>query len=151
MDYNVTFRKAALMGISPQAAARMRIRYLQNEVHTCLEYKSDVSLFWANKAIKEIHHLAINMNKKRKITASADRINDADIESAKQYPVGSLINFQNGVSIAWCHNDKKPSLWYASRRNLAICPVCDKKFNPIDILMGRDGMTFIEAVKNLRS
>jgi DNA primase len=68
---------------------------------------------------------------------------------AKDFPVTQLVEFRGHKATAWCHEDKTPSLWYANRVNRVVCPVCDKKFNAIDICMERDGMSFIDAVKFL--
>lgn len=76
-------------------------------------------------------------------------ITDEQIERARQYPVTQLIDFQRGKSRAWCHEDRNPSLYLAPRINKAVCPVCAKYFDPIAIVMGRDGLTFTEAVRRL--
>lgn len=78
-----------------------------------------------------------------------DEITEEMIEQAREYPVDRLVDFCRGKATAWCHNDRNPSMYHATRKNLAVCPVCDKKFNPIDILIYRDGYTFPEAVKAL--
>lgn len=79
-----------------------------------------------------------------------DRITDEMIETARRYPVMNLVEFYRGKATAWCHDDRRPSLYHGTRNNIVVCPVCDKKFNPIDILIHRDGMSFTEAVKRLQ-
>lgn len=92
--------------------------------------------------IKEVQFMKTEMNREPEIT-------DEMIERARQVPVPHLIEFRRGKATAWCHEDRNPSLYFGSRTNKAVCPVCDKKFGPIDILMQRDGMSFKEAVKGL--
>lgn len=77
------------------------------------------------------------------------QITDEMIERSRQYPVNQLIEFHRGKAKAWCHEDRNPSMYYGNRKNVAVCPVCDKKFGPIDILMQRDGYSFKDAVKAL--
>lgn len=78
-----------------------------------------------------------------------NRITDEDIARAKDYPVDQLVEFYKGKAVAWCHADKSPSLHHNRKGNRAHCFPCGKSYNGIDILMTRDGMTFIEAVKFL--
>lgn len=76
-------------------------------------------------------------------------ITDEMVQAARHYPVARLIDFQRGKSRAWCHEDQNPSLFLAPRINKAVCPVCAKYFSSIDVLMGRDGLSFPEAVRRL--
>lgn len=70
-----------------------------------------------------------------------------NIMLAREYPVTALIQFNsNGKSTAFCHDDKNPSLSLNKKSNKAHCFVCGRGFNPIDILMYRDGYTFSNAV-----
>ena len=78
------------------------------------------------------------------------RITDEMVAQAREYPVEQLIDFsQGGKVMAWCHADTQPSLSWWKNGNKAVCWPCDKKFGPIDILMHRDSMTFIDAVRYL--
>lgn len=91
---------------------------------------------------RELSYMKTIMDRKQTIT-------DEMIETARNHPVTNLVEFRRGKATAWCHDDKNPSLFFGSRTNRAVCPVCDRKFGPIDVLMTRDGMTFVEAVKFL--
>jgi DNA primase len=72
------------------------------------------------------------------------------IAAAKETPVTNLIEFdRNGKALAFCHDDKTPSLSYNKKANRAHCFPCGKSFNAIDILMVRDNYSFINAVKEL--
>lgn len=77
-------------------------------------------------------------------------IDETMIETAKLHPIENLVDFRRGKAVAFCHEDKNPSMFHATRTNQAACPVCDKYYNPIDVLMFRDGMSFINAVKSLQ-
>ena len=89
------------------------------------------------------------LEKSRPVKPSDCDISEDDIYTARAVTVDKLIKFNRGKAVAFCHEDKNPSMFHATRKNLAICPVCDRMFGPIDILIERDGMTFIEAVKYL--
>ena len=78
------------------------------------------------------------------------RFSDERIEEAKAYPIEQLIEFdRTGKALAWCHTDRTPSLTWYRAGNRARCFPCGKSFNPIQVLMDRDGKTFVEAVKEL--
>lgn len=85
----------------------------------------------------------------KRVTLPKMGITDDDIESARRYPVDKLIDFSRGKAKAFCHEDKNPSMFHGTKFNLAICPVCDKKFDSIAILMQRDGVAFKDAVNQL--
>lgn len=78
-------------------------------------------------------------------------ITDQMIEQARRVSVSSLIDFKNRKATAFCHSDQNPSLVYLDRTGRAWCPVCDKHFDAIGVLMERDGMIFKDAVKSLCS
>ena len=85
----------------------------------------------------------------KNVNKPSNRITDADIERARDYPVNQLIEFTRGKAIAFCHEDRNPSMFYGSRTNTAQCPVCGKSFDAIAVLMDRDGYSFVDAVKSL--
>lgn len=144
--YQIT-TKAAEFGISVDSAIMMRIRYLVDLCGAWDDYmagKSDeIPEDTAMDALYEIDRL------KKYRRTNKTPITDEMIEAAKQYPIERLIDFTHGVSLAWCHEDKRPSLSWWKDGNRARCFVCDQTFNPIDVLTERDGMTFIQAVKEL--
>lgn len=87
----------------------------------------------------------------RLLLPSSGSITDEMVERAREFSVCDLIpEFPRGRAVAWCHDDHNPSLYYGSRKQVAICPVCNKTFDAIDILMGRDGLSFTEAVRQLQ-
>lgn len=76
-------------------------------------------------------------------------ITDNMIEIAKSYPVDKLIDFTRGKATAFCHEDRHPTMYHATRNNTANCPACNEVFGSIDILMKRDGLNFVQAVRQL--
>lgn len=82
---------------------------------------------------------------------SQGRVTDEMIERAREFSVCDLIlEFPKGRAKAWCHDDRNPSLYYGSKKGVAVCPVCNKSFDAIGILMERDGFSFSEAVRQLQ-
>lgn len=152
MKSQKAFTAAHQMGIHPKAAASMRIRYLKQSLEPLLNAYADkghpivfhwiVELFEEIAWVKKRANRRISVNKKNGIT-------DSMIEDARQSDVREVVDFRRGKAVAWCHEDKNPSLYYANRINRAVCPVCDKKFSALDVLIERDGMSFIDAVRSL--
>lgn len=78
-------------------------------------------------------------------------VTDEMIEAAKMYPIDKLVELVHGKALAFCHEDKNPSLTFNPAKNKCRCHVCGKSFSTIDILVMRDGYKFIEAVRSLAS
>lgn len=140
------------------AAAKMRIRYLQEQLTYWIHYLNDeiygvvlpsgeVVLPYADMdtIIGELVALSAPQPKEVK----KDSITDEMIEEAKKYPVDKLIEFKSGKTKCFNHADKAPSMFFGFRLNLACCPVCDKTWDSIQILIDRDGRSFRQAVKEL--
>lgn len=80
----------------------------------------------------------------------SDDISEEAIQQARDYPIANLIDFNRaGKAMAWCHEDKNPSLVHWKPKNKCRCFVCNETFDTIAVLMGRDGYTFVEAIKAL--
>ena len=77
-------------------------------------------------------------------------ITDDMIDKAREYPVTQLVEFRHGKALAWCHQDSRPSLCHMTRINKAWCPVCNRYFSAIDVVMTRDGLSFLDAVRSLQ-
>ena len=141
-------RAADKMQKNKLAAAKIRIRYLLESIEDYGE--TDVEHYWELEALDEIIYLLRNAVFEIKAPIqSRMQVTEEMIEQARMYPITNLVEFNNGKCIAWCHDDKKPSMFHGWRKNLAICPVCDKKFGPIDVLIKRDGYKFYDAVREL--
>lgn len=143
-----TFSMAAKIGKNRLAAARIRTRYLLEQLEECIEIGSDISIYDGWEIVDEIIYLFKNAPKTPEKKGFA-RFTDEEIEKAMSFPVENLIVFTRNKATAWCHDDKRPSLSLSKKKNRAFCPVCGKSFNAIQILMHRDGKTFREAVKEL--
>lgn len=144
-DLDLTFRMAKRMQKHRQAAANIRLRYLYDRIEDCFEFPSDISMQWASEDIEEALYLLSHCNDEEVVYEGIN----LDVEAAREYPVERLIDFQKGKAYAWCHNDKTPSLTKMKHENLVFCWPCRKAFNPIDILMSRDNLSFQDAVRSL--
>lgn len=167
MSIHLIRKAAEEMGVPFKVAAWTRCRYLREEniriagdiawyqdfINT--SHTHDDAVIAGHFAGQVFDELIANAKELRALTilinghVRKENITDEQIEAAKLTPVESLIEFQRGKSTAWCHPDKNPSLYHGTRKNLAVCPVCDRKFGPVDILMSRDGLSFVEAVQQL--
>jgi hypothetical protein len=141
--------------INASAAIKMRIRYLQRELNKALDWEEseDQDSFpelFTDEIIDELKKLSHALNQLSK-PIKTDSITDAMIEQARQYPIESLIEFTKGKARAFCHDDSSPSLSLWNGKNLCRCFPCGKTYNPIDVLIERDGMTFLSAVRYLCS
>lgn len=149
MYWDTVFRKARDMGIDRVAAVRMRVRYLLQEIAICEKapYDYDVIDMIIQDDFDEIYYL---FGKIKRTEVYTENITDEDIEKAKEYPIENLIELDaRGKAIAWCHDDKNASMTLWKGKNKVRCWACSKTYNPIDILVERDGLSFIEAVKRL--
>ncbi len=77
-----------------------------------------------------------------------EKITDEMIIRAREYPLEDLIEVNSaGFAICPFHPDHKPSLYI--KNGFFYCFVCGKSGNAIDLVMARDNLTFVEAVKRL--
>ena len=99
----------------------------------------------------KIRKLAAKINRlERPDKMPESGITDEMVEAARAYPIEELIDFSSfGRTEAFCHVSDSPSLAHLPDGNRAYCHVCSRVFNPIDVLIVRDGMTFVDAVKTL--
>ena len=149
MYWDTVFRKARENGIDRVAAVRMRVRYLLREIDICEQanYDEDIMNMVIQDDFDEIYYL---FGKIKRTEVYTESITDEDIERAKEHPIENLIELDSrGKAIAWCHEDKNASMTLWKGKNRVRCWACSKTYNPIDILVERDGLTFIEAVKRL--
>lgn len=70
------------------------------------------------------------------------------ISIAKRYPIDKLVEFQGGKALCFNHKEKTPSMTIF--KNKCHCHgACGRSWSTIDVLIERDNMTFVEAVKYL--
>lgn len=82
-------------------------------------------------------------------TRKGNGITDEMIQQAREYPFEKLIEIGRGGMVR-CpfHQDKSPSMYI--RRGFAYCFGCGRSWNPIDWVMEKEGVDFIEAVRRLQ-
>lgn len=146
-SFSTTFRKAKELDKNKHAASRIRMRYLNEQVDILLQDGSDIALYWACEALEEVCYLA--EKGRYEVQQSKDHITDEMIQRAKEFPVEQLITFVSGKAYAFCHDDKRPSMTKHKQKNVAYCWACSKGYDPISILMERDGLSFKDSVKEL--
>ena len=135
--------------IKPKAALEMRDRYLREELNKWPDYIEGLVNEMPALSVDEIlEELEANKKAATEVTYK-DSITEEMIAQARDYPVEALIDFSKGKALAWCHEDHSPSLSHWKAGNRATCFPCGRQFNAIDILVERDGYTFIGAVKEL--
>ena len=149
-------KTAEEFGLTLDAACDMRIRSLLPLFDEWGDYISErtdaipAEGVWL--AFNEVIDILKYKDEHRKMKQiDRDSITDAMIERARNVPIESLVEFQNGKATAWCHDDKTPSLTHYKAGNRAVCWPCDNSYNPIDVLIERDNFSFISAVKKLCS
>ena len=152
--------KAEAFGVDMKTAITARLRYLY-QIKRGLEDKALAAARDEDGVIIEAafrflaHRDEISKEIKRTTEwwkkPPAGSINDDMIARAKEYPIEQLVEFDRaGKAMAWCHADKSPSMTWWKKGNRAKCWPCDKSYGPIDVLMERDGMSFVDAVKTLQ-
>ena len=142
------YAKAKEMCIPYRKAIAARSRYLANKLGELADFTP------ANELEERLHDAAVSevveeMKKLARPKVAQKEITESDIDAARSTPVTAVIEFTKGRAKAWCHDDRNPSLYYATRTNKAVCPVCDRYFDAIGVLMERDGLSFVDAVKVL--
>ncbi len=163
MNVRDLLRKAEEMEVEPKYAITCRKRYLAGEIFTremniqAFEVESgDADLDYLREllAIDDVKAIAEMKREMKRLDRALLKfeggITDDMIAQARAYPIDQLITFQRGAALAWCHDDKRPSLTHDRKRNRAKCWPCDKSFDSIAVLMDRDGMSFVDAVRALQ-
>lgn len=158
--YNDIIKAAELMGVPVRQAFAIRHNFIDESIKR-LNEEIEQDMLYLVHCLDELEfrfymeNVVFNMKQVKKLSAARPTkpaegaITDSDVEQARAYPVDQLIKFTRGKATAFCHADKSPSMFHGFRLNLACCPVCDRTFNPIDVLVHRDGYNFIDAVKEL--
>lgn len=149
-------KAAQEMGVTLTHAVGARRAYLWREWEYWLYTGADV-LSWdvlckpmLAAILEELYQLKRDLYFKNRPVRRGE-ITEEMVEKAVSIEVTRLVEFTKGRALAWCHEDKRPSLYIATRKNRVICPVCDLHMNPIDILRKRDGMSYQSAVTMLAS
>jgi hypothetical protein len=128
----------------PSTVINLRVRFALQAAETWEELEPEIAARWYEEIIN-MKQIESKLNQKH-----TNGITDEQIAIAKEYPIDRLIEFTRGKATAWCHDDKTPSLHHHRQANRAHCFPCGKSYNPIDVLMQRDNMSFIDAVRALQ-
>jgi hypothetical protein len=148
-------KTAELFGVTLNQAIGARRSFLWKEYEYYLNLDCNPSTWdvlcipTMMNILKELYQLKKDLYYRSKPRNKDDEITDDMKRRAKEVSVAGLLDLMNGKTSAWCHEDARPSLYVLSRINKAHCPVCDKKFDSIDILMQRDGLNYRDAVLKL--
>lgn len=121
------------------------IMWLDKFAHTQDEINKQFVVHELNKLNKRVKKLEMMLEFTRRDPRPGE-ITPQMVESARSFPVDSLVEFKGNRAIAFCHDSDSFSMSFNKRVNRVHCFVCNKSFNPIDILVERDGMSFIDAV-----
>lgn len=151
IKYKNTFIQSTRLGVNRLAATRIRARYIQECLDIYLKDSSDLALHWAWDCVDELIYLFKHAGySELPKENNCSQITDEMKQRALDYPVTSLIDFKdNKRAIAWCHNDNSPSLVYFAKNNKIWCPVCNKAYNSIDLLMHLEGCGYFDAIRRL--
>ena len=136
-------KHADMFDISVRAAIKMKLRYAVEAADIWADVFEPYYWRWIDIIIK------LRDMEKRLKQPMKNTITDEMIEQAREYPITELIEFTRGKALAFCHEDKTPSLSYHKAANRAHCFPCNKSFDAIGVLMERDKMSFTSAVRYL--
>jgi len=175
-----TLQAAEEIGVDPRRAALLRLRFLQDEIleregeiryYKYLQGKNSKYVRQSAEVFtliyqQELAPLKVEaqtlldfLNGKFKSKKPGEEISSEMIERARKYPLSVLIDQQpKGLSMVVCcpfHKDKGPSA--SVKNNVLFCfagcrpeKESRKGWDPILLLMERDGMSFPAAVRALQ-
>jgi len=158
------FEKAEFMGVDKTEALKCHMTFLRQqimekkshlqEMEESIELTTGLTRTFLEQRTERVREDIKRLRSKhsRLVTPKQDinGISDDDVLAARDYPIENIIEFgSNGRCRAFCHKSNTESMRWNKESNTATCFVCSKTFNPIDILIERDGYTFIDAVKEL--
>lgn len=159
------FNKAEEFGMDRTQALKFRLSYVREKISDnkkfLEELENDVkgstglTKAFLEQSIQTTKNQIVKLQKQhsRLVTPSSSiqGITDDDVQAAREHPVENLMDFgRSGRCRAFCHKSNTESMAHNKRDNKVMCFVCNKSFNPIDVLVERDGYEFIEAVKELK-
>lgn len=142
------------MGVDRIEAANKRISFLQKELKSLnklyREATSIIDAVFINNQREPVREEIAFLEKNKEIKTSTKQITDEDIQRAREYPIDQIIEFNNlGKALAWCHEDKNPSLSHWKAGNIARCFTCNESFDSISAAMNLWNLNFTEAVRTL--
>jgi len=156
---------AEMMDVDIAAAMTARVRFLaeaRDQLMTSIDRLEDSIMFddEMNEVTKEL--LSLRIKSEIKELKQVDReiksytqlpregeITDDMVVTAREYPIENLVEFKGGRCKAFCHESDSFSVAKSRNANGIWCHVCNRFFNPIDVLIHRDGYSFPDAVRQL--
>lgn len=149
-----------MFGLSGPVVSECRKRFLQSKIDGILE---EIRFFLDYQGSLDSEEYALILASDLGIKAAKLRleiirldmperkgtVTDEMMEFARNSPVEKVVEFVRGKAFAFCHQDKTPSLTFMNKTGRAWCPACNKYYNAVDILVKRDGLSFLQAVKTL--
>ncbi len=164
------FKEEMELELGKDKIKEMRLDYLKPLVHKLREklvkiekeYLEDASrnipFFWRRAVyeVKGANRLRSQINKfqgeiyylENENSFKNKEITFREIEIAKDYPFGNLIETKNNFAICPFHLEKKPSFWI--KNNRGHCFGCGADMDTIEFVMRTQSKSFIEAVKFLQ-
>ena len=156
---------AEFMGVDVKVAMTARVKYLAEKRDALLEdinRNEDEILFNDDINDETRAFLSVSVENDKRETSKLTReiraytqlpregeVTDDMIAAARNYPIENLIEFKGGRWKAFCHDSDSFSVAKARTGNYIFCHVCGKTFDSIQVLIERDGYSFIDAVKQL--
>lgn len=123
-------------------------------LETWKKTQGEMNKAFVSSQLEQIENTQTRLNKRLKFmlepTMDGD-VTDIMIEQAREYPVSSLFDdIVRGRVIPFCHSSNNYTAQVGEGgKNFMYCHKCKQAFNPIDILVVRDGYSFTDAVKRL--
>ena len=149
-----------------QAAADFGIPYrfalYKRKVFLESYLKLSMADFWAEEDAVGIHYALddarwceVEIRRVEKAMADLDRTDEVTeemIERARKHPIELILEFTRGKCrcINPEHPDNHPSMFHGTKHNIAVCPGCDYKVDPLAAYQHIYSVDFRTAVKSLQ-
>jgi hypothetical protein len=146
--------------VDPQWAKERRIAYLQQQERALLPHIrfNEVQYSAANRNEKKWirrrlvalykEHERLKEHIRRAGTPLKGAITPEQVSRAKGYPISELVDIRGGKALCPFHDDHHPSM--GIKNNRYRCFACGEAGDTISLLMKREGLDFIKAVKRLQ-
>jgi len=151
--------KCNAFGITYRSGLSMKKRYIQSGMVSIHAKVMDIEKTFIRQGVLGRHLMALLKKPLLKKLESYqfyleyldspenDRIDDMDIQLARQYPISQIIDTKNNYAKCIWHDDNSPSMY--TKKNFAYCFSCGESGDVIDIAMSAWGIDFVSAVKRL--
>lgn len=170
MKYQPTIiKKWELLRVFPEAKkiVKKQIKDCEQEIERLVERKREIrNKAFATDQEERVTEILLDgvddliesynkeINNKQVMLMSSQKKNDTlevNVERAKEFPIDSLIEFQNNKACCVFHDERTPSLHYYKNTNSVYCWGCHKYGDSIEVAMALWGVDFKTAVEKLSS